>query len=145
MSDYSARMAARLIADHERYMTRQEREDALLSNDDTSRAALADWTCERLLLRGIGSVNAPRRYRNTVPGPRTRVVGGAAPSDNPEHIARLAAGDVNPTARVIRNGVDTIVPASNFHADRKRRTTRVTIAPTVTDTARFSTGHDFNE
>ena len=98
MSDYNDRMAARMIADHRRFMSRQAREDALLSNDDESRAALEDWTCERPLLRGVGMVGTSgtnRRYPHATP--RTRTHGAAAMPPTPGAAERLAAGDVEAT------------------------------------------------
>lgn len=90
-------------------------------------------------MRGIGVVRAPRRYRNTVPAPRTRVVGVAAFSADSEHIARLAACDVDPTVAITRNGVITIVDVTRRgHTSRKRGATRVVAPAVVIDTARIT-------
>lgn len=139
MSDYESRMRERLIADHARFMSRQEREDALLRPTDDSRASLPSYHGETPLLRGIGMIpQSDTRRKTPRRAPRTRVVGVAAFSTDPEHIARLASGDVNPTMLVTRDGISTVVEVTRRGtASRKNRTVVVPAAPTV-DTARFA-------
>jgi hypothetical protein len=131
-----------LLADFARW---QEREAASNAPTETSRASIADYHGETPLLRGIGMIPASDTRRKTPRRePRVTTRGVAAFSTDPEHIARLAAGDVNPTVRVIRaDGSDTIVPASHFHAERSHKTTRTVQAAKIADTARFDTHHDF--
>ena len=74
---------------------------------------------------------------------RTATVGVAAFSDDPAHIARLAARDVTPSVLVMRKGwAPEVREISRKRVERGRRVT--TLAPaTLPETARFATGHDF--
>jgi hypothetical protein len=150
VSDYADRMARTLIADHERFMSRQAREDALLSNDDESRAALADWSCERPLLRGVGMVGTSgtnRRYPHATP--RTRAHGAAALPPDAAAAERLAAGDVEATV-LCYNASDpdnvTVRTVAEIRGSRESAKNRApqSKASTVVDTARFTVDHDFN-
>lgn len=88
-------LIAIMVADHERYRSRQAIEDAILSNDSESRAALPDWSCERPLIKGLGSVTPPRKYPNRAP--RSRTHGAAAMPRTPSEHEQLASGDLEPT------------------------------------------------
>jgi hypothetical protein len=118
-----------LLADHARYMSRQQREDALLSNDPTSRAALEDWTCERPLLKGLGSVTPPRKYPNREP--RTRVHGAAAMPRNAEDAENLAAGNIEATV-LCYNANDpsnvTVRTVAEIRGRRESRKNRATVS-----------------
>ena len=151
MSNYSDRMAQIMIADHERHMSRQAREDALLSHDEESRAGMADWSCERPLLRGIGMVGTSgmnRRYPHATP--RTRAHGAAALPPDAEAAERLAAGDVEATV-LCYNASDpdnaTVRTVASFRGSRRNRAPVSATPAQVVDTASIGPvhGHNFND
>lgn len=135
-----------MLADHQRYQTRQAREDMVLAHDSTSRAALEDWTCERPLLRGIGSVTPPRKYPNRQP--RARAHGAAAMPRTAEQAELLASGQVEDTVLCIApDGTETIRSVREIRSNGRTTKNRAAVSTPAqqADTARFSTGHDFNE
>lgn len=153
MSDYDRRMDALLLADQHRRWTRQQREDALLSNDSESRAAIEDWHLETPLLRGTGLIpQNPARTKTPNRQPRSRAHGAAAMPQNADQAARLAAGDVEPTVLCYNlNSPDNVEirTVASFRGSRDSAKNRapVTVARTV-DTARDSVQpsmrHDYN-
>lgn len=131
-----------LLSDFARWSERQQAENA---PTDTSRAALADWTCERPLLRGIGMVGTSgtnRRYPK--PPKRERAHGAAAMPPDADSAERLASGDIEATVLVTHaDGTSVVRTVASFRKTGKR--TKVTQAAAATpDTARFTHGHDFN-
>ena len=143
-----------MLADHARYMSRQQREDALLSNSDDSRASMDSYECETPLLRGIGIAGTSRpatkhakRFKPATP--RTRAHGAAAMPPDAAAAERLAAGDVESTV-LCYNAADpmnfTVRTVADIRSKGKNAKNRAPLAatPRTVDTARFSTGHDFN-
>lgn len=143
-------LIAIMLADHERYQTRQAREDAILAHDSESRAGLAEWSCERPLLRGIGMVGtsgANRRYPRQAP--RARAHGAAAMPRTADEAELLASGQVEDTVLCYNVNdpsnvtVRTVREIRSNGRDTKNRAPVTSTPAQVADTARFSTGHDF--
>jgi hypothetical protein len=137
-----------MVGDHMRRMSRQQREDAILSHDSESRAGLADWSMERPLLRGVGMVGTSgtnRRYPHAKP--RSRAHGAAAMPPTPEAAELLASGNVESTVLCIaQDGTETIRTVAEIRSRGKNPKNRAPVAATArtVDTARVNHHHDFN-
>lgn len=129
MSDHASRMSAIELEDALRFIARRKHEDAILGCPDSSP-------------RAVPRAKGGRRERLTP-------YGVAAFSRDPEHIERLANGDVQ-TSAMIYSRSDPMQPHRIVHTRRsdgriakRTRNERTVTAAVQTDTARFSTGHDF--
>jgi len=135
---YDDRMAAILIADHERWLARNREE----SNDDTSRASIAHGSMDRRYLRGIGLI--PQNESN-------RDYPHAAPRTSYTN-ARLGEG-TSPNVRVITSKGTSVLPASNFRRESKApakryatvdRQNKLDARKRDTDLSRFGSQGDYD-
>jgi hypothetical protein len=131
--NHEDRMRKIMLDDAKRHISRREREDMVLSNDPTSRAALADWTCETPLKRGSGLIPLSDTRRKTPRrAPRTVSHGAAAMPPNAQAAARLAAGDVDATVLCYTRNPDgsttepTVRNVSDFRTSKTRKTRTTT-------------------